>query len=150
MEELLPESKAVYDMLKEHLDENLDQRLREQKDTVIGAVKKMFTDQDLQIGDLTKKFDDIRDDLSLDIGQIRLDLECATPKGCWANLLSRPRLRQPRPPLLLRYKLPPSPATTPSKTRTVDIRPSPRMFLHPVEVRENLNPSVPHPVLLLL
>ena len=75
MDDLSPEGRALYDLLKGTIVEDVDKRVRDQKDAMVGAVKKMFAENTALLAKLSEKVEAVRDEIGLEIGQIRLDLD---------------------------------------------------------------------------
>ena len=77
---------------------------------MVGGVKKMFADNSAQLAKLTKKVEVVRNELGLEIGQIRLDLDKGNARRKWyprkifRPQQSRIRKGEPSSPPLKRTK----------------------------------------------
>lgn len=93
MEELSDEGRALYDLLKGTIVDDVDKRLRDQKDAMVGAVRKMIAENTAQLTSLTEKMEMVRDEIGIEISQIRLDLD----KGKQPEEKATENLQSPSP-----------------------------------------------------
>lgn len=75
MDSLDPEARLIYDLLKEGLTADQEKRAREQQDSTVIAVRKMFDENTARMDAIVAKIDGVRDEFSTELAQIRLDLD---------------------------------------------------------------------------
>lgn len=76
MEELTEEARSIYDLLKEDMTVTLDKSLKEQRNDLVLAVRKMLDETSSSLEEITtKQIDAIREDLNGEIAPVRSELE---------------------------------------------------------------------------
>lgn len=79
IEELITIGRHIYDLLRSGFDDDIDRKLEDQHTMPIREVCKMFDESSAKLDGLFAKLEGVHDDLSVDIGQIHIDVHVDLP-----------------------------------------------------------------------
>ena len=84
---LSAEGRSLYELLKSVITNDLDRKLKEQHDDVLASVSKVL---DSRFNALSSKLDSMREDIGVDLGQIRLEKDKEACQETGARISSPP------------------------------------------------------------